>query len=242
MRSPVCSATLSMKLLAAERDDRGHTVEAEVDQRQSDEQDHQYEQRDDRCPEAYPEPLPANRHRDSPGFESRARPKAALAPLAEAMRHSLSDRAPSGAENRLAVAPAIYDSRRNVRFRNGLRWHFTDACPVVRSGGLNGRKIEMASTADLAALSIGDFTPHLDATFDMQTAGGVVPLKLVKADLVGDSGRAGGAFSLIFVAPKGLWHQQAIYPINHPALGVMEIFLVPVGPAFGGDTYQAIFT
>jgi hypothetical protein len=100
----------------------------------------------------------------------------------------------------------------------------------------------MTSTADLAALSIGDFTPHLEAIFDMQTAGGVVPLKLAKVDPVGDSGRAGGAFSLIFVAPKGPWLPQGIYPVPHPVLGMMEIFLVPVGPAFGGNSYQAIFT
>jgi hypothetical protein len=88
----------------------------------------------------------------------------------------------------------------------------------------------MAATADLAAPRIDDFTPHLDAVFDMQAAGGVVPLKLAKADPVGDSGRAGGAFSLLFVAPKGPWLPQAIYPVTHPALGVMEICLVPIGP------------
>ena len=100
----------------------------------------------------------------------------------------------------------------------------------------------MASTADLAALGIGDFAPHLDAVFDMQTAGGVVPLKLAKAEPTGDSGRAGGAFSLIFVAPKGPWLMQGVYPVQHPALGTMEIFLVPIGPASGGNGYNAVFT
>jgi hypothetical protein len=100
----------------------------------------------------------------------------------------------------------------------------------------------MTSTADLAALSIGDFTPHLEAIFDMQAAGGVVPLKLAKVDPAGDSGRKGGAFSLLFVAPKGPWFQQAMYPVQHPVLGIMELFLVPVGPASGGNGYQAIFT
>jgi hypothetical protein len=99
----------------------------------------------------------------------------------------------------------------------------------------------MTSTADLAALSIGDFTPHLEASFDMQTAGGAVALKLAKVDPAGDSGRTGGAFSLIFVAPKGPGLPQGIYPVSHPVLGAMEIFLVPVGPAFGGNGYQAIF-
>jgi hypothetical protein len=99
----------------------------------------------------------------------------------------------------------------------------------------------MAATRDIAALRIDDFTPHLDATFDVQAAGGVVPLKLVKVDPAGDSGRAGGAFSLLFVAPKGPWLPQAIYPVTHPALGILEIFLVPVGPTQGGNGYQAIF-
>jgi hypothetical protein len=100
----------------------------------------------------------------------------------------------------------------------------------------------MAATADLAALGIGDFSPHLDAVFDMQAAGGVVPLKLAKADPVGDSGRAGGAFSLLFVAPSGPWLPQGIYPVAHPVLGILEIFLVPVGPASGGNGYHAVFT
>ena len=72
--------------------------------------------------------------------------------------------------------------------------------------------------------------------------GGVVPLKLAKVDPAGDSGRAGGAFSLLFVAPKGSWLPQAIYPVTHPARGAMEIFLVPVGPMQGGNGYQAVFT
>jgi hypothetical protein len=100
----------------------------------------------------------------------------------------------------------------------------------------------MVATADLAALRIGDFTPHLDAIFDVQVAGGVVPMKLVKVHPAGDSGRAGGAFSLIFAAPKGPWLPQGVYPVQHPVLGVMEIFLVPVGPASGGNGYQAVFT
>lgn len=97
------------------------------------------------------------------------------------------------------------------------------------------------SSTDLATLKIDDFAPHRDSVFDMQTADGVVPLKLVKVDPAGASGREGGAFSLLFVAPQGPWLPQAIYPIQHPALGTMEIFLVPIGPLPGGKGYQAIF-
>jgi len=44
----------------------------------------------------------------------------------------------------------------------------------------------------------------------------------------GASGREGGAFSLLFAAPTGTAVPQAILPVRHPTLGVMEIFLVPI--------------
>jgi hypothetical protein len=99
----------------------------------------------------------------------------------------------------------------------------------------------MVSPRDLATLKLDDFAAHLDADFEMQTSDGVVPLKLVKADPAGASGREGGAFSLLFAAPAGTSLPQAIYPVTHPALGMMEIFLVPIGPLQGGSGYQAIF-
>ncbi len=100
----------------------------------------------------------------------------------------------------------------------------------------------MAASADLAALAVGDFTPYLDGRFDLHTANGTVPLKLVRIDRAGESGRPGGAFSLLFAAPQGPWLPQSIYPVEHGALGIMEIFLVPIGSLAGGNGYQAIFT
>jgi hypothetical protein len=101
--------------------------------------------------------------------------------------------------------------------------------------------LRMTSTRDLATLVIGDFAPHRDAIFDMHTPAGSVPLKLVKLDPAGNSGRAGGAFSLLFASPTGPWLPQAVYPVKHPSLGTMEIFLVPVGPLAEGNGYQAVF-
>jgi hypothetical protein len=99
----------------------------------------------------------------------------------------------------------------------------------------------MVSPPDLATLKLDDFAAHLDAVFEMQVADGVLPLKLVEAVAGGHSKRAGGAFSLVFVAAAGPWLPQAIYPIKHPTLGMLEIFLVPIGPVSGGNGYQAIF-
>ena len=107
---------------------------------------------------------------------------------------------------------------------------------------LNRIDIEMSATPDLATLKIDDFAPHCDAVFEMQAAGGVVPLKLVKVAAAGASGREGGAFGLTFVAPQGPWLPQGIYPVKHPAMGTMEIFLVPIGPHGGGNGYHATFT
>lgn len=100
----------------------------------------------------------------------------------------------------------------------------------------------MASSADLATLRIDDFAPHCDSVFAMQAAGGMVPLKLTQVSPAGASGRAGGAFALLFTAPEGPFLPQAIYPVTHPSLGTMEIFLVPVGPVSGGNGYHATFT
>ena len=95
------------------------------------------------------------------------------------------------------------------------------------------------SSSDLAQLSLDDFTPHQGATFDMQVSDTIVPLQLVKAEASSGQGRA---FSLLFAAPKGPWLPQAIYPVDHPTLGTLEMFLVPIGPLAGGNGYQAIFT
>jgi hypothetical protein len=100
----------------------------------------------------------------------------------------------------------------------------------------------MAATADLAALRIEDFSALVDTDFEMQAGTATMPVKLAKVDPAGNSGRPGGAFSLIFVAAKGPLLPQAIYPVSHPALGNIEMFLVPLGPAHGGNAYQAVFT
>lgn len=100
----------------------------------------------------------------------------------------------------------------------------------------------MAPPEDLAALAIDDFIPHLNGTFNLRNGEELVALRLVRVDRAGESGRAGGAFSLLFATAKGAWLQQAIYPVEHRAFGTIEIFLVPIGPLQDGNGYQAIFT
>jgi hypothetical protein len=52
-------------------------------------------------------------------------------------------------------------------------------------------------------------------------------------------------FSVIFLGPTRPILPQAIYPVEHPAFGRLEIFLVPIGPdpmkKQSGMRYEAAF-
>lgn len=48
-------------------------------------------------------------------------------------------------------------------------------------------------------------------------------------------------FSLIFHEPGRSYLAQRIYRIAHPALGHIDLFLVPLGPDKQGMQYQAVF-
>jgi hypothetical protein len=94
----------------------------------------------------------------------------------------------------------------------------------------------------LDALTAADFEPHRGAGFGLAAAGGEIALRLVEVNRAGPALRAGGAFSLLFVSDPGPFLPQATYPISHPALGTLELFLVPLGRKHGGNGYEAVFT
>jgi hypothetical protein len=68
---------------------------------------------------------------------------------------------------------------------------------------------------------------------------------LVAVDDRGQRRSAGGSelscFSLIFRSGTQAHVPQAIYTLRHPALGEMDVFLVPIGPDDVGMRYEAIF-
>lgn len=114
----------------------------------------------------------------------------------------------------------------------------------------------MTPSADLSQLKLDDFEPHLNAVFEMDSPYGKVPLRLTEAAAHGnplpesvktDKGeglkvRDGGGFSLQFVAPESSRLKQGIYPIKHPKLGTIEVFLVPTGPLRDGlHGFHAVF-
>ena len=55
-------------------------------------------------------------------------------------------------------------------------------------------------------------------------------------------GSARQPFALLFHGPATPWVGQATHRLEHPRLGSLEIFLVPIGPDGSGMRYEAIFT
>jgi hypothetical protein len=95
---------------------------------------------------------------------------------------------------------------------------------------------------DVAALTAADFEPLSGADFTLAAPSGALVLKLTDVRHLGTALRAGGAFSLQFTTPPGPFLPQAIYPITHPELGTVELFIVPLGPKDGANRYEVVFT
>lgn len=81
------------------------------------------------------------------------------------------------------------------------------------------------------------------------TLPGAGPLTLRLADAQ-ESAEPGGSgpqgqprrqFSLLLRGPQEPLLPQALYPLHHPDLGDLDLFLVPVGRDGDGTTYEAAF-
>lgn len=95
----------------------------------------------------------------------------------------------------------------------------------------------------IADLRVEDFEPHRGETFRLIAGGKTFDLTLHQVQRLGNALRDGGAFSLLFTTPEGgPITPQAIYPIEHPALGTLELFVVPIQPESGRHRYEVIFT
>jgi hypothetical protein len=95
---------------------------------------------------------------------------------------------------------------------------------------------------DIGALTAADFEPRLREKFQLRTPDNQLTLELAEVRRLGQAMRAGGAFSLLFVSPPGPFLPQATYPLTHPGIGTLELFIVPIGSLSGGNGYEAVFT
>ena len=100
-------------------------------------------------------------------------------------------------------------------------------------------------SADLGLLSVDDFRPYLNQTLPIRFEESVtMPAELAKVTaLENRTGIGRQPFSVVFrTAQKDNYYQQAIYILEHPVKGNMEIFLVPLGPDGVGMKYEAVFS
>lgn len=97
-------------------------------------------------------------------------------------------------------------------------------------------------------LNIEDFTPHVGTAF---TVPNVPPehrpyaIELTSAEPIAvvEGAPKTDPFSLVFEGTAALQLPQGVYDFEHDALGVVSIFIVPLGPQSPGGPmrYQAIF-
>jgi hypothetical protein len=102
----------------------------------------------------------------------------------------------------------------------------------------------------LDTLTSASFQPLLHQSFEIRMDGSDHTEQPRAFDLieVADLGDATVAdrdrrhpFSLVFREAGRAYLPQNIYRLDHPALGSLDLFLVPIGPDHQGMLYQAIF-
>jgi hypothetical protein len=96
----------------------------------------------------------------------------------------------------------------------------------------------------LEDFTVTTFTDRLGETFHVRDGSDVIELSLIAASEPDErrpapSGRM--PFSIVFRGPLERVLPQRIYPFEHDALGVFELFIVPIGPDESGMQYEAVF-
>lgn len=89
-----------------------------------------------------------------------------------------------------------------------------------------------------------EFSQHLNSTFQVKFVDGELPLELVevKSYPASPSEQSGmERFSVFFDGPRDLRLPQATYQLQHPEMGDVDIFLVPISGDEKGIRYEAVF-
>jgi len=101
------------------------------------------------------------------------------------------------------------------------------------------------SGRDLATLTVADFAALVGEGFALAAADARSLTLVLRAARELEHGRDGAArapFALTFAGPAEPLLAQQIVPLEHPALGRLELFLVPLGRDADGVRYEAIFS
>ena len=98
----------------------------------------------------------------------------------------------------------------------------------------------MTDVTDLRFVRAGTFEPLVGAEFVSREPSATFVLIDVEAYGVQPEAPRTEPFTLTFVAEPGL--DQRIYELEHPRLGRLDLFLVPIGPGPDGRArYEAVF-
>jgi len=96
----------------------------------------------------------------------------------------------------------------------------------------------------LNELTGNHFRPLIQSSVRVDMSGGEgLELTLIEvADpFPAPAGQARRPFSLVYRGPLRRFLPQGLYPLAHPGLGTLEIFIVPVRQDADGFIYQAVF-
>jgi hypothetical protein len=96
----------------------------------------------------------------------------------------------------------------------------------------------------LDKLTAGDFEPHIGSTFILADGPEVPPLTLaaVERGQVQPGAPRTEPFSLRFTSDRTSRVDQRTHALEHPAMGRLDLFLVPIGPGPDGLLrYEAVF-
>ena len=99
---------------------------------------------------------------------------------------------------------------------------------------------------DLAEITADSFRPHVGKTFNFIINESQPPVELELFELEEKRFKPSPnsfrePFSIFFRGPAGFYQPQGIKRIEHPEMGRLEIFLVPLQPDEKGSIYQAVF-
>jgi len=94
-----------------------------------------------------------------------------------------------------------------------------------------------------ASLTCASFRRHLHERFLLQVDGmGAFDMELVEAAESQPTPEAGRCrFSVVFRAEVASVLPQRVYGVEHPEMGRLELFLVPVAQDADGVRYEAVF-
>lgn len=92
----------------------------------------------------------------------------------------------------------------------------------------------------MADLTLDDFSPGLSEIWEMEAGGQTLPVELIDASELPDSGRSGGSFRLEFRGPPEIVAGQGTH-IFRRGEAAHEIFVCPIARDEAGTRYEAIF-